>query len=162
MTRVGGDSDFIKLLDFGLARRHARDASDQHLTRTGFLAGTPAYMAPELWDGSPADERSDIYALGVTLFYLLTGKAPFEPSSTRNMMVAHAATSPGRPEAAGGAPLPEALETAVLRCLAKRPEDRFQSVRELATVLEGCCDPAGRTSLDAEVFWQGIRGTRPV
>ncbi|HEX9165050.1 MAG TPA: serine/threonine-protein kinase [Gemmatimonadales bacterium] len=155
VTRVGENPDFIKLLDFGIVRfRPPGGGGDQHLTQTGFLAGTPAYMAPELWRGAPADERSDVYALGVTLYYLLTGLTPFDASSTREMMVAHLEWTPRRPSESGASPVPDRLEEVVLRCLAKRPEDRYPSVRALHRALEVACDPAEWTVEDARAFWE--------
>jgi serine/threonine-protein kinase len=118
----------LKLLDFGIARVREPVAGEPRLTRTGFLTGTPAYMAPEIWAGQPADERSDIYSLGVTLHFVLTGETPPKPWIT-----AETAAAGG---AAAGTTMSEALRSVIARCLARRPEDRYQSVSELRRALE--------------------------
>ena len=87
----------------------------EQLTRTGLLVGTPAYLAPELWGGGAADERSDIYALGVTLHFLVTGTTP--------------------QEATAGPPAPGGLEPVLRLCLAARPEERIPSARALHAAL---------------------------
>ena len=152
VTRVGEDHDFLKLLDFGIVRFRRPEASDHHLTQTGFLAGTPAYMAPELWLGAQADERSDIYALGVTLYYLLTGTTPFDAASMGEMMGAHVERAPQPPSQVR--PVPPRLDEVVLRCLAKRPEDRYQSVRELYLALDSARNPLEWTPEHARAFWE--------
>ena len=118
----------LKLLDFGIARIRAPVAGEPELTRTGFLTGTPAYMAPEIWHGAPADERSDIYSLGVTLYFVLTGETPPKPWITAETAV--------EGSTAAGKAIPELLKTVIARCLAKHPEARYQSVPELRRALE--------------------------
>src|SRR5262249_39727061 len=76
LMRATGEPDFLKLLDFGVALIISPDVTGA-LTTTGLIMGTPAYMAPETWSGGAADARSDLYALGATLYFLLTGRAPF-------------------------------------------------------------------------------------
>jgi len=132
----------VKVLDLGLARL---DDAAAGLTRAGMTVGTAAYVAPELFgDPTAADERSDLYSLGCTLYYLLVGHPPFcEGSSVRKMM-AHLAEPPPpieslRPD------LPADLVGVVGRLLAKHPEDRFQTPAELALVLE---DLLGRGVVD--------------
>ena len=124
----------LKLLDFGIARVREPIAGEPQLTRTGFLTGTPAYMAPEIWHGAPADERSDIYSLGVTLHFMLTGETPPKPWIT-----AETATEGGT---AAGTGVTESLKSVIARCLARRPEARYQSVPELRRALEALTIPA--------------------
>jgi serine/threonine-protein kinase len=83
------EPDFLKLLDFGIARRLEPGTSTERLTVTGLMVGTPAYLAPELWLGSEADARTDIYAFGVTLHVMLTGVTPFEGWSMSQLRAAH-------------------------------------------------------------------------
>lgn len=138
MTRVGDDPDFVKLLDFGVARLRDVAGVSESLTWTGVVVGTPSYIAPELLRGAPADERSDIYALGATLHFLLTGATP----STR--------TAPSR------ALVPETLRPTLHRCLDLSPELRFQSAHELAGALGSVYDPATWTREHAVEFWRGV------
>ncbi len=115
LTRAEGGADHVKLLDFGIARLREPVPGTEQLTRTGLLVGTPAYLAPELWAGGAADERSDIYALGVTLHFLVTGTTPQDAAA--------------RP-----AP-PGELEPVLRLCLAARPDDRIPSARALHAAL---------------------------
>ena len=152
VTRVGGDPDFLKLLDFGVARLRQSNADDVRLTRTGTLCGTPAYLAPEIWEGKEADERSDIYAVGVTLYFLLTGQVPFEGSTPVGVMMAQLKRDALPPSVRGGEPLPAGLDSVVLRAMAKRPVDRYRSAAELRHALDAV--RAVWSTADAESFWR--------
>jgi len=106
----------IKLLDFGLARM-AHGSGDQTLTQTGAAMGTPAYMSPEQWEGKAADARSDIYSFGCVLYELLTGERPGENRT---------------------AVQPAALECVIAGCLAglaRAPDERWQSARDIKRAL---------------------------
>jgi serine/threonine-protein kinase len=110
-------------------------------------------MAPELWRGHPADARSDLYALGATLYHLLAGEEPFgDLPDLAATARAHFETEPA-PFAARGLDVSGALEAVVLRCLCKRPEDRPGSAAELLDALEGCAI-APWTSDDARQAWK--------
>lgn len=152
-TRAGDDHDYLKLLDFGIARVIAAEEEGAHLTRTGVIRGTPAYMAPEVCRGERADARADVYALGATLFFLLTGAPPFEGPSSGHVLAAHMTQPPPRVGARRGEPVPEPVEQLVSRCLAKDPGARFQTARELGDALDALVDPAGWTAQDAQRFW---------
>jgi hypothetical protein len=152
VSRVGGNPDFLKLLDFGLARLRPVRGSDVYRSEVGMLHGTPVFMPPELWEGAEADERSDIYAVGVTLYFLLTGEVPFEGITPADVMRAQGRGDPAPPSVRIGRNLPAGLETVVMRCLARRPEARFQSVAELCQALEQV--PSGWTVDDAEAWWR--------
>jgi serine/threonine-protein kinase len=117
------------------------------------MVGTPAYLAPEVWRGDVADERSDIYSLGVTLHCLLTGLTPFEGMSLVQIQAAHLTGAPLKLRLTGEGADRERLETLLLRCLARLPEDRIQSARELRLALERLYDPAAWARADAERFW---------
>ena len=153
LTRGEAEPDFIKLLDFGIARLRVEGAGNEHLTQTGTMVGTPAYLAPEVWRGAVADERSDIYSLGVTLHYLLTGLTPFEGMSLVQLQAAHLTATPLQLRLAGRGAEGERLEALLLRCLARLPEERVQSAREMREALEALHDPAAWTRADAESFW---------
>lgn len=158
VTRVGNDPDYLKLLDFGLARLHGPHA-DGELTRTGFVAGgTPAFMAPELWLGATADARSDIYALGATLYYLLTGTVPVDADTVGEFLRAHSAQGLACPSERCESPLPEALEAIVMRCLAKATADRYPSITELRIALTELPLASEWTTADANAFWQQVHG----
>jgi serine/threonine-protein kinase len=135
VTRAGGEPDFVKVLDFGIAKRNDADAEDVELTATGALAGTPKYMAPELVLGRAATPRSDVYGLGAVLYMLLAGRAPFEGDNATAIYLAHVHSELEPPSAVRGEPLPPALEAIVTRCLAKEPSDRFADAGEVADAI---------------------------
>jgi len=134
VTRVGDDPEFLKLLDFGLARVNT-GALRVDLTVVGSLIGTPAFLAPELWQGGVADARSDIYALGATLYFMVTGSTPVEGTTIDDFFRGHLELQPVPPSERLGTPLPGSLDRIILRCLEKAPESRFQSARDLAAAL---------------------------
>jgi serine/threonine-protein kinase len=142
MTRVGDDPDFVKLLDFGVARLGASES----LTWTGMVVGTPNYIAPELLHGAPADQRSDIYALGSTLHFLVSGGTP--------------GAAAGGLVATTDDPRIQNLQSIIRRCLSVAPDDRFQTARELGDALERIYDPTEWTRADAETFWQAVERQR--
>jgi len=124
----------VKVLDFGLAR----EAAGVSVTATGSYVGTPEYSAPERMT-SAGDIRADIYAVGAMLFELLAGRPPFAGPTPLAVLYQqqHAAVPPLSPG------LPLVLREIVLRCLAKRPEDRYQSPRELIVALQGAIRALG-------------------
>ena len=148
-TRLGDQYDVLKVLDFGIARLVA------DTTRTQSVRGTPAYMAPECWVDGEADVRSDIYALGATLHYLLSGQPPFEDVDASQLIRAHMLQPPEPPSRARGEPLPKSLDALVLRCLAKAPGDRFGSAEELEIALRDCAAELTTTwtNEDARAYW---------
>jgi serine/threonine-protein kinase len=154
------EPDFLKLVDFGIARRLASDASNDRLTITGLMVGTPAYLAPELWFGGEADERTDIYALGVTLYVMLTGVTPFEGWSMSRLRAAHIAAKQPELQLRRDEPLNDRLEPLLLRCLAWSAADRVQSVRELHDELIELHDPTAWTAEDAGAFWKAAEKAR--
>jgi len=124
------------------------------------MVGTPAYLAPELWRGGEPSERSDIYALGVTLHFLLTGATPYEGWTVPQLQAAHHAAEPLTLRLAGGVGVIGRLEILLRRCLARSPEDRIQSARELREALAALLDPAAWTPADAETFWKAAEKER--
>ena len=122
--------DFVKVLDFGLAKM--RDV--EHQTSPGQILGSPFYMAPEQVTSRDVDGRADLYALGAVLYELLTGHTPFS-GSLREVVIAHEQTPP-EPPSRHEREIPPELDEVVLRCLAKSPDDRYQSATELGAALE--------------------------
>jgi serine/threonine protein kinase len=130
----------VKIVDFGLARflRASGDeaSGSDRLTVEGQQLGTAEYMAPEqVEDAHVADHRSDIYALGCTLHYLLTGRAPYRGDFVGALLLAHC-TAPIPALGDSREDVPEALDAIFARALAKQPEDRYQSVADLISALE--------------------------
>ncbi|MFN3199677.1 MAG: AAA family ATPase [Bradymonadia bacterium] len=135
--RVGVETDFVKVLDFGLVKHVGPVAElETGLTMEGVIQGTPAYMAPELALGdSEADHRVDLYALGCLGYWLLTGMLPFEAPNVMKLLMKHIQTPPPRPSTQVELDVPEGLEQVIMQLLAKSPEDRFQSAREVERAL---------------------------
>ncbi|WP_428263222.1 protein kinase domain-containing protein [Haliangium sp.] len=132
-TRLG-DHDFVKVLDFGLAKMMA-EAGQVNLTAQGVVLGTPHYMAPEACEGKrDIDHRVDIYALGVLLFQMTTGQVPFDAAYMGGILVKHVTEPPPAPRALNPT-IPPAVEQIILRCLAKDPGARFGSMAELRRAL---------------------------
>jgi eukaryotic-like serine/threonine-protein kinase len=130
----------VKVADFGLSRAFAGETPAANLTQSGITLGTPLYMSPEQVQGKPADHRSDLYSLGVTSYHLLAGEPPFKGATSFEVAVQHVQKGPP-PLAAVRPDLPAELVAMVHKLMAKRPEDRYQSakdvIRDLATIREG-------------------------
>jgi serine/threonine-protein kinase len=121
----------VLLMDFGIAL--SRDP-DREITGAGLVMGSPDYVSPEQATGDPhLDERSDLYSLGVVGYRMLAGRLPFASTTAREALAHHVNTPPA--PLAAVAPVPPDLADAVMRCLAKRPEDRWQSADELLAAL---------------------------
>jgi serine/threonine-protein kinase len=137
-----------KLLDFGIAKTLEPDSPA--LTSTGMVLGTPHYMSSEQAKGMPADQRSDIYALGVILYEMLVGKVPFDDKSIPSILVKHL-TEPPRPPSTLRGGIPPEVETLVLRCLEKDPEKRFQTADDLGKALAARVETESHRILDPTV-----------
>jgi len=140
LINKGHAVDFVKVLDFGLAKLTQGDDKVSHKTRTGSVMGTPYYMAPEQCEGKAnIDHRADIYSLGVILFEMLTGKVPFGGEGYGEIIVKHITAAVPSPRAINPL-LPPSIENIILRALAKSREDRFQTMEEFGAAL---LDPEG-------------------
>jgi eukaryotic-like serine/threonine-protein kinase len=131
------------VMDFGIAKAVTEAAGRQQLTTAGVALGTPAYMAPEQATADPQiDGRVDIYALGVVGYEMLTGRPPFYGLSAQQTLAAHV-TQEAVPVGRQRSGLSPALEAVIMKCLAKRPADRFQAADELVSALEPLATPSG-------------------
>ncbi len=142
----------VKLLDFGLAVLSTFGSGDgDHPTETmlttpGAIAGTPAYLSPERINGQPGDARADLFAVGIVLYELVTGRHPFA-GPTPLVTLANILSHPPEPLARAGLVVPPALGRAIFRCLAKKPEERYASADELLADLEILAPTHSRRSL---------------
>ena len=129
--------------DFGVAKAVASSTGESSLTSLGVALGTPAYMSPEQASADPhVDHRADIYALGAMAYEMLTGQPPFTAASPQSVLVAHVTQDPDH-VTAHRATVPPALAEAVMRCLAKKPADRYQQAAELVPLLDSLLTPSG-------------------
>lgn len=124
------EQDVVKVLDFGIARSER----SPELTGAGMLIGSLNYISPEQVTGGRATPRSDLYSLGVTLYELMTGQLPIQGSTNYEIMTGHLHQTPLAPAALDPS-LPAAVSNAIMRSLAKRPEDRFASARDFLGAL---------------------------
>jgi non-specific serine/threonine protein kinase len=121
----------VKVLDFGVAKLEGgAETAERALTMSGAIVGTPVYMSPEACENLACDARSDVYSLGCVLYEMVTGRPPFIANSIPQLLLAHVAHAPEPPGRFAPGLAPE-LEAAILRALAKRPADRFQTAAEL-------------------------------
>jgi eukaryotic-like serine/threonine-protein kinase len=133
--RVGLREDFVKVLDFGLVTSVARDVDQSLMTAAGQVHGTPAYMAPEMATSDAVDARADLYAVGCVAYFMLTGHLVFEGGTPMQMITRRVTEDPVPPSQRTELPIPTALETLVMACIARRPDDRPQSAAELNRAL---------------------------
>src|SRR4051812_37813767 len=150
LCRLGVEFDVLKVLDFGLVK--SLDESATQITADGALTGTPAYMPPERVLGGPAEERSDIYALGCVAYWMLTGRTVFtgEPMA---VMIQHARAVPQPPSKVSGVSIPDRLEQIVLACLEKAADKRPSSAIDLWCELGDVPLTASWTAERAELWW---------
>ena len=163
VCRYGGEHDFLKVLDFGIAKPapDMMQTGAMGFTQDNVLQGTPAYIAPEqVMNGSNVDGRADIYATGCVGYFLLTGKPVFTGDTPMAVVVQHAHSQPAAPSESSELPIPPALDRLILDCLAKSPSDRPQSARELSQRLAEV-DMANAWTEDRARDWWGTHQPVP-
>ncbi|MBW2464337.1 MAG: serine/threonine protein kinase, partial [Deltaproteobacteria bacterium] len=134
LIKRGGDSDFVKVLDFGIAKV---GGGTKKLTKAGQVFGTPHYMSPEQCAGTETDQRTDIYALGVILYEMVCGRVPFDADNLMGVLTKHMYEEPIAPhDLPPPVDVPPALEAVILKCLAKQREVRYQTMAEVYADLE--------------------------
>ncbi|MCB9756778.1 MAG: serine/threonine protein kinase, partial [Myxococcales bacterium] len=145
----------VKVLDFGIAKLTRADASSVHSSSAagGELVGTAAYIAPEQARAGAVDGRADIYAVGLVLYELLTGRVPFSAPTFMAVVSQHLSEPPPPPRAvAPDADIPDDVERLILRCLEKQPDDRYADVHELLAALRAIPEaPADPVAVAAAV-----------
>ncbi|MDC0746602.1 serine/threonine-protein kinase [Polyangium mundeleinium] len=128
LVQENGDPLFVKLLDFGIAK--VLHSGSSELTEEGMILGTPHYMAPEQARSESVDHRADVYSLGVMMYRAFTGRLPFTAESTIGVITRHAMEAPEPPSRFCA--MDGLLEALILRCMAKRPEERPQRMAEVS------------------------------
>jgi hypothetical protein len=163
--------DRVKLLDFGLAKLNERDehlpteaTATAPLTDAGSIVGTVPYMAPEQIEGRDVDARTDIFSFGVVLYEMVCGRRPFAGDSRVSLMAAIVAADPP-PLSSLQPQTPASLERLILRCLAKDPDDRWQTARDLAAELRWIAEAGSGTTTPGlarrprrAALWGGVAG----
>lgn len=148
LTERGGVYDVVKVIDYGLVRDEAADREEH-----GDVSGSPLYMCPEqVTLFGAVDGRGDIYALGCVAYFMLTGHPPFSGRSVTEVLQQHASTAP-EPMSKDYPEVPKKLDAVVLKCLSKKPSDRFSTTTELKHALNACQTTGHWSEEDAQNWW---------
>jgi serine/threonine protein kinase len=150
LTERDGKGDFVKILDFGIAKNiELAKEGDPRLTQPGMAMGTPEYMAPEQAAGAEIDRRIDVYATGAMLYELLTGHLPHEGSNLMQVL-SKKASEPPAPPRSYRPQMPRGLEEVILKAMAAQPEDRYPSMEAMHTALLPFTAPGASNWSEAE------------
>jgi len=160
------DHDVVKVLDFGLVKSFIGDAApvpqDTSLTQAGIILGSPQYMAPEQARNF-ADPRSDVYSMGVVLYQMLIGRPPFLAAQSIDVIVKHVNELPPAFGALyPGHGIPAEVEALVMKCLAKTPTDRYQSMDEVLEAMRRTLSTVGVSGVFSGARFSGVGGSGPI
>jgi len=165
LTTREGRRDFVKLVDFGIAKMSDLDhidAAGRKITKTGMIFGTPEYMSPEQAFGRPTDHRVDLYSLGVIMFEMFAGRVPFTGDAFMQVLSQHMLDPPpGIRDVNPSAEVPPALEAVILRTLSKDPDDRQQTADEVSKEVLAALDASQMGFLPSDVLRDPSRIGRP-
>src|SRR5262245_5926868 len=158
LNRRGGECDVVKVLDFGLVKA----LNESKITlQSSIMAGTPLYMSPEaIQRADLVGPRSDLYAVGATGYFLLTGQPVFTTHTLVDLCNDHINTIPEPPSRRLGKPVSRELEAALLRCLAKNPDQRPQAAHDLSILLSAVPTAASWSDADAAAWWRDYEEAR--
>jgi serine/threonine-protein kinase len=157
LCRYGEDYDFVKVLDFGIAKivHGTSSSAPTSITMPDLVRGTPAFIAPEqALGGTDLDARADIYSTGCMAYWLLTGQLVFTADTPMKLLLAHAHTPPEPPSSRSEIPIPPDLDALVLSCLAKDREARPKSARDLLEGLDAIPLADPWTDARAQEWWR--------
>jgi serine/threonine-protein kinase len=158
LAERAGQKDWVEVLDFGIAKRSSEhDPNEAKLTQQGMVLGTPPYMSPEQFTGLPVDQRTDIYALGVMAYEMLTGRLPWVANTAWEWASKHMTEAPTPLERQPLGPnVPEPMRAAITRALAKNKDERFSSVKDFFEAFSGS---AAASAMSAAPAQPAARGT---
>ncbi len=135
LTEFRGESMFVKILDFGIAKITNQEGQEKQLTQAGIVYGTPEYLSPEQAQAKPLDHRTDIYSLGVMLYEIMVGKVPYQSASAVEVLTMHVFNEPTPPSQVAPHRVSPSMEAIIMKAMAKKPEDRYQSALEFFSAL---------------------------
>jgi serine/threonine-protein kinase len=162
VAQMGDEYDLVKVLDFGVTHVEPTTGGSWggSITETGALTGTPGYMSPEICGGSEAiDARTDIYSFGAAMYFMLTGTPLYPNKTLGEVVMMQISRMPERPSARLGAPVPHDLEDVVMKCLAKKPDDRYATIEDVERALAACADADHWTKADSRRAWAAAHGS---
>lgn len=137
LTEFRGDKNFVKILDFGIAKLKEPDGGPNaaKLTQAGIVYGTPEYLSPEQAQALELDHRTDIYSLGVMLYEMMTGQVPFNADSPVKILTKHVFEQPRRPNEIAHGRIAPTMENIIMKAMAKKPEGRFDTAMDMFKAL---------------------------